>query len=242
MSDDDVLRLERRFRASGLVEDEAAWLRARARASRAQQRFRPALRYDRASGRADLKITYVSPGDCDPCSATTALLLLEDRLREQVLEPLTSIATDGDRTLFLTLALPTFDLGPARMRVGVYCVRGSAYFRATRQLALEAAAGVVYVPSLVAGMKELSVESAEDLVEDLESHGLQPQELPIALQWLPGDERPEVAPEEIREELDLPFLGTFTTDRRTGEGIEAALFAVVARAREAFLESGGLSA
>ena len=98
---------------------------------------------------------------------------------------------------------------------------------------------MIFVPSLVEGREEDTYKSAEHLGEDLRLAGTEPSEVPLVLQWLPGDSRPEGSPESLRDGLGLPFLAAFNTDRRTGQGIEAALFEVLAYARAAHLAVNG---
>lgn len=144
------------------------------------------------------------------------------------------IPLDGDRVLFCDVALPRFDLGPFRTLVSVHCAWGSTYYRATRRLVLLKAAGVVFVPSVLEGSLDETFESAEHLVEDLARHGVGPSDVPLALQWLPGAAGSgEIGDDDV--DFELPFVGTFVTSDAGGNGIEDALFAVVSRARAAFL-------
>ncbi|MCO5172072.1 MAG: hypothetical protein M9894_37715 [Planctomycetes bacterium] len=236
MSDARLRELERRFRASRSLDDEVAWLKEMRRVH-GSSRLRPAVRLDEPQGVVRYKVAYVSPCDAPRCPAWWALFLLHRALGDHGPDEVMVIANEGDRTLSFDAQLPQFDVGHFKARVSVFCAAGSVYFRATRRLVTKGAAGIVFVPSLVGGYD--SAQSAEDLKEDLRLHGVRPDELPMVLQWLPGDPRPEVSPESLRPELDLPFLATFTTDRRTGEGIEAALFEVLRLARAAHLEAGG---
>lgn len=238
MSDAHLRELERRYRASGSLEDEAAW-RKEVRRVRGGPRLRPMVPLDRETKLARYKIAYVSPSDATRCPATHALLLLHRALAAHAPGELTSIATEGDRTLFFDVHLPQFDLGDHEASVSVFCAAGSVYYRATRRLVTKAAAGIVFVPSLVKGYEAESCESADHLDEDLRLHGVSPDEVPMVLQWLPEGSRPEVSPEALRAELNLPFLATFNTDRRTGDGIAAALFEVLTLARAAHLEGDG---
>jgi hypothetical protein len=194
-------------------------------------------RLDREKKVADYKVAYVSPCDSKRCPATRALVLLHQALAPYSPGDLTSIATGGDRTIFFEVYLHAFDVGDHKARVGVHCASGAVYYRATRRLVTKAACGVVFVPSLVEGYEAGSLESAAHLKEDLNLHGVQPHEIPLVLQWLPGDSRPEVSPESLVDGLDLPFLARFTTDRNTGRGIEAALFEVLEHARANIQES-----
>lgn len=237
MSDADLRELERRFRETGSLEDEVAWLRELRRRG-GDPLLRPSLHVDPGARTVRYKIAYVSPCDSKKCPATRALVLLHDALRGYAPGGLTSIASEGDRTLSFEVDLPQFDIGDLRARVAVYCASGAVYFRATRRLVTKAASGIVFVPSLVEGRLQDSYESAEHLGEDLRAHGLDPSEVPLVLQWLPGDSRPEVSPAaSLRDRLGLPFRAAFSCDRNSGEGIELALFDLLQRARAAYLEA-----
>ncbi|MCA9631007.1 MAG: hypothetical protein KC766_25250, partial [Myxococcales bacterium] len=198
--------------------------------------FRSRVRIDPERRIASYKVAYVSPSDSKRCPATRAVELLHELAG---FEPgaLTSVANEGDRTLSFHVELAQFAIGDLRARVGVHCASGPVYFAETRRRTLQDAAAVVFVPSLVAGRENDTLELAEWLATDLEHLGVRPSELPLLLQWLPGDTRPEVSPRALAKRLVLPFRGSFVTDRNTGEAIAAALFEGLRLARRAHLEA-----
>jgi GTPase SAR1 family protein len=86
------------------------------------------------------KIVYYGPG---LCGKTTNLEVVHQRAPEKNRGELTSISTDGDRTLFFDY-MP-LDLGTvAGMRTAfqIYTVPGQVYYNSTRKLVLQGVDGV----------------------------------------------------------------------------------------------------
>ena len=111
------------------------------------------------------KIVYYGPG---MSGKTTNLEVVYQRAPEKNRGELTSISTDGDRTLFFDY-MP-LDLGTvAGMRTAfqIYTVPGQVYYNSTRKLVLQGVDGVVFVADSSAAMLEQNLESLRNLEENL---------------------------------------------------------------------------
>ena len=96
-----------------------------------------------AQKQINAKIVYYGPG---MSGKTTNLEVVHQRAPDQNRGDLTSISTDGDRTLFFDF-MP-LDLGTvAGMRTSfqIYTVPGQVYYNSTRKLVLQGVDGVVFV-------------------------------------------------------------------------------------------------
>ena len=95
-----------------------------------------------AQKQVNAKIVYYGPG---MSGKTTNLEIVHQRAPEQNKGDLTSISTDGDRTLFFDF-MP-LDLGTvAGMRTcfQIYTVPGQVYYNSTRKLVLQGVDGVLF--------------------------------------------------------------------------------------------------
>jgi hypothetical protein len=134
------------------------------------------------------KIVYYGPG---LSGKTTNLELVHEKVPKDRCGKLTSIATEGDRTLF-------FDFMPISLgkvagmdtKFQLYTVPGQTFYESTRRLVLQGADGVVFVADSQQDKMEENVESFENLKRNLRENGLNIEEIPLVLQYnkrdLPG--------------------------------------------------------
>ena len=97
---------------------------------------------------------------------------------------LISLATETDRTLFFDF-LP-MELGMIRgfrVRFQLYTVPGQVYYNATRKLVLKGADGVIFVADSQKEMMERNVESFQNLKENLRINSLDPDTIPLVVQY-----------------------------------------------------------
>lgn len=142
------------------------------------------------------KIVYYGPG---LCGKTTNIQLLHEKLSPDNRGKLISLATDTDRTLFFDF-LP-MDLGTVRgfkIRIQLYTVPGQVHYNATRKLVLKGADAVVFVADSQAEMKDQNIESLQNLKQNLKENDLDPNTIPLVLQYNKRD-LPGVVPVEVLE-------------------------------------------
>lgn len=139
----------------------------------------PLINY--ASREITCKIVYYGPGRS---GKTTNLLQIHSRIPEGRKGDLVSLATETDRTLFFDF-LPV-DLGTLsgfRTRLQLYTVPGQVYYDSTRKLVLRGADGVVFVADSQRAQFDENVASLLNLRQNLEAQGVDPDGIPLVLQY-----------------------------------------------------------
>ncbi len=135
-----------------------------------------------------------------------------------------SLATETDRTLFFDF-LP-IELGTIRgmkTRVQLYTVPGQVFYNATRRMVLKGADCVVFVADSQEPMLDANLESLANLRENLEANEIDPDDIPIVLQYNKRD-LPNALPVEIlNERLNPRALPFFEAVAMKGQGVEETL-------------------
>lgn len=175
-----------------------------------------------------VKIVYYGPG---LCGKTTNLKFIHEKANPGRRGKLLSIATETDRTLFFDL-LP-LDLGSVRgmkVRVQLYTVPGQVFYDATRRLVLRGADGVVFVADSQTAMMEANIESIKNLQENLIKNNVDPQKIPLVLQFNKRDLPETMSSGEmnniLRYRIDTPYTEACAL---TGEGVHETLKAIVSQ-------------
>ncbi len=172
-----------------------------------------------------MKLVYYGPG---LGGKTTSLQCIHQASPPETRGQIVSLATPVDRTLYFDfLPLRATSVRGHHVRLQLFTVPGQVYFNATRKLVLTGADGVVFVADSQPGRHDANLESLENLASNLEEQGRSLAEIPLVLQYNKRD-LPGVMP---TEELDLSLnaLGapSFGTSASSGEGVLAALDALV---------------
>ncbi|MHC4852967.1 MAG: GTP-binding protein, partial [Planctomycetota bacterium] len=127
------------------------------------------------------KIVYYGPG---MSGKTTNLEIVHQKAPENNKGDLTSISTDGDRTLFFDF-MP-LDLGTVagmRTKFQLYTVPGQVYYNSTRKLVLQGCDGVIFIADSDPEKMAENIESYDNLIENLQEYGKDIRELPHVLQY-----------------------------------------------------------
>src|SRR4029453_10293214 len=127
------------------------------------------------------KIVYYGPG---MSGKTTNLEIVHKKAPEANKGELTSIATEGDRTLFFDfMPLDLGTIAGMRTRFQLYTVPGQVYYNSTRKLVLQGVDGVVFVADSGAGMLQENLDSLKNLEENLNEYGKSLSTLPHVIQF-----------------------------------------------------------
>src|SRR3990172_8810749 len=156
--------------------------------------------FNYATKEITLKIVYYGPG---LSGKTTNLQHLHSVLNPENKGKLLSLSTESDRTLFLDF-LPV-ELGKIRdfsIRFQLYTVPGQVRYNATRKIVLKGADGVIFVADSQREMKEQNIESFENMRENLSSNNINPDEIPIILQYNKRDLQNISTIEELNNDLN----------------------------------------
>ncbi len=163
------------------------------------------------------KVVYYGPG---LCGKTTNLQYIHGKMNPESRGKLLSLATETDRTLFFDF-LP-MNLGKIRgfhVRFQLYTVPGQVYYNATRRLVLKGADAVVFVADSQKEMLGKNLESLENLNENLRANGLDPDTIPLVIQYNKRDLPNIMEIGELNGAInlrDVPFQSAIAV---TGEGV-----------------------
>jgi signal recognition particle receptor subunit beta len=170
------------------------------------------------------KVVYYGPG---LCGKTTNLQWIHEKLPIKNKGKMLSLATETDRTLFFDF-LP-IEIGTIRgmkTRIQLYTVPGQVFYNATRRMVLKGADAVCFVCDSQEAMLDANLESYENMRQNLEANEIDPDEIPVVLQYNKRD-LPNALPIEILNERmnphNYPFYEAIAV---RGAGVEDTLKAV----------------
>lgn len=174
--------------------------------------------FNYATKEITLKVVYYGPG---LSGKTTNLQYLHSVLNPETKGKLLSISTESDRTLFFDF-LPV-ELGKIRdfsIRFQLYTVPGQVRYNATRKVVLKGADAVVFVADSQVAMKEQNHESFENMRENLAANNINPDDIPVVLQYNKRDLKNIASLEELNGYLNsfnYPFI---ESSALSGAGVE----------------------
>jgi len=147
-----------------------------------------------------VKVVYYGPG---LSGKTTNLQYLHHTINSGTKGKLVSLPTESDRTLFFDL-LPV-NLGKIRdfsLRFQLYTVPGQVRYNATRKLVLKGADAVIFVADSQQEMREQNIESFKNMKENLIANNINPDEIPIILQYNKRDLPNILSIQELNRDLN----------------------------------------
>jgi hypothetical protein len=167
------------------------------------------------------KIVYYGPG---LSGKTTNLEIVHQKAPTGSKGKMTSIATEGDRTLFFDfLPLDLGEVAGMRTKFQLYTVPGQVYYNSTRKLVLQGADGVVFVADSNPTKMNENLESLQNLVENMEAHGMILGEHPFVLQYNKRDLPNALSMDEMNAKLNKWGLPTYEAVAVKGEGVLGTL-------------------
>jgi len=134
-----------------------------------------------ASHEVNTKIVYYGPG---LGGKTTNLRFLYSQLAPTIKGKMLSLATELDQTLFFDF-LPV-DLGSVRgykLRFHLYTVPGQVFYNASRKLVLKGVDGVVFVADSQKERLDETIESFENLIDNLRDYKRKLDDIPTIMQY-----------------------------------------------------------
>ncbi len=163
------------------------------------------------------KLVYYGPG---MSGKTTNLEMVHKRTPEAHKGDLTSISTDGDRTLFFDfMPLDLGEIAGMKTKFHLYTVPGQVYYNSTRKLVLNGADGVIFIADSSRSKLQENRESLENLRENLAEMGKEYAKFPIVLQWNKRDIEDAMPVEELERELNPMRFPTVEGIAAKGEGV-----------------------
>lgn len=163
------------------------------------------------------KIVFYGPG---MSGKTTNLEIVHQKAPEENKGELTSISTDGDRTLFFDfMPLDLGDVAGMRTKFQLYTVPGQVYYNSTRKLVLQGVDGVIFVADSAPDKMAENLESYDNLIENLKEYGKDVRELPHVIQYNKRDLPNALSVEHLDQEMNQFGVPTFEAVAKTGEGV-----------------------
>lgn len=183
------------------------------------------------------KVVFYGPG---MSGKTTNLEIVHQKAPEENKGELTSISTDGDRTLFFDfMPLDLGNVAGMRTKFQLYTVPGQAYYNSTRKLVLQGVDGIIFVADSDPEKMDENVESYSNLIENLAEYGKDIRELPHVIQYNKRDLPNALSVAEIDKILNKFGVPTFEAVACTGEGVFPTLKTVAAMVLESIEKSDG---
>ncbi len=174
--------------------------------------------FNYATKEITLKIVYYGPG---LSGKTTNLQYLHGVLNPETKGKLLSLSTESDRTLFFDF-LP-IELGRIRefsIRFQLYTVPGQVRYNATRKVVLKGADAIVFVADSQKEMREQNLESFSNMRENLFSNNINPDEIPIVLQYNKRDLKNIATVDELNAILNPYTYPVTEATAVNGQGVE----------------------
>lgn len=181
----------------------------------------------------NLKIVYYGPS---LSGKTTSLQYIHSRTRPDRRGELISLKTREDRTLYFDyMQFEMGEISGLKPRFNIYTVPGQVYYRGTRKLVLKGVDGIVFVADSQTKRLQENIEAVQDLYEDLEELGFNPQDIPLILQCNKRDMQDIMPVPFIKESMGLNGVPTYETVAIDGigvlDGLKNIINEVVAKAR-----------
>jgi len=127
------------------------------------------------------KIVYVGPS---LGGKTTNIQNIHGLIPDQNRTKLSSIDTEGDRTLFFDyFSMDLADIAGFKTKFLIYGVPGQPYYRSTRKMVLNGVDGLVFVADSDKSRLADNEESLEDLKGMLKEYGYDYNTLPLVFQY-----------------------------------------------------------
>jgi signal recognition particle receptor subunit beta len=173
--------------------------------------------FNHATREMTAKIVYYGPG---LCGKTTNLLVIFDKLDPKNRGKMLSLATKTDRTLFFDL-LPVDigKVGPFNLKIQLYTVPGQVFYNETRKLVLKGSDAVVFVADSQPSMVESNRDSFQNLLENLQENQLDPNDIPIVIQYNKRDIPGVLSVDELQERLQFDGYPYVEASAVQGEGV-----------------------
>ena len=185
------------------------------------------------------KVVFYGPG---MSGKTTNLEIVHQKAPEENKGELTSISTDGDRTLFFDfMPLDLGNVAGMRTKFQLYTVPGQVYYNSTRKLVLQGVDGVIFVADSDPDKMDENVESYANLIENLAEYGKDVRELPHVIQYNKRDLPNALPVAEIDQVLNKFGVPTFEAVAYTGEGVFPTLKTLAAMVLESIEKIDGRS-
>lgn len=165
-----------------------------------------------------LKIVYYGPG---LSGKTTNIQYLHSKIPPDRKGKLLSLATETDRTLFFDFMPVTLGkVGDFIVKFQLYTVPGQVRYNATRKLVLKGADAVVFVADSQTALREQNMESYENMIENLKGNNLDPNDVPIVIQYNKRDLDDVMSINTLNRDVNPAGHKTVSAEAINGTGVD----------------------
>ncbi|WP_373046687.1 GTP-binding protein [Vulgatibacter sp.] len=139
------------------------------------------VQINQAQRELSLKVVYYGPA---LSGKTTNLMALHERVSSDVRGRLLSVDTRDDRTLFFDM-LPVFfrTASDLKVKIKLYTVPGQVMHASTRRLVLQGADAVAFIADAQKSAAQANNDAWRNMVEDMRANGLDPESMPLVIQF-----------------------------------------------------------
>ena len=170
------------------------------------------------------KIVYYGAG---LCGKTTNLQYIHSKTDPHSRGEMVSLETEADRTLFFDLLpLEVGKIGGMRVRVQLYTVPGQVFYNTTRKLVLKGVDGIVFVADSQVRALDATLESFENLKQNLEEFNKPLESIPFVFQFNKRDIRNIHSVEMLNRCLNANGYEVFGAAALHGIGVFETLKAI----------------
>jgi signal recognition particle receptor subunit beta len=156
--------------------------------------------FNYATKEITIKIVYYGPG---LSGKTTNLQYLHSIFDPAKRGKLLSLATEADRTLFFDfLPIELGKISDFSIRFQLYTVPGQVRYNATRKLVLKGADAIVFIADSQRVMSEQNIESLKNMHENLIANSINPDDIPVILQFNKRDLPNILSVNELNKDLN----------------------------------------
>ena len=156
------------------------------------------MHLDYAAKELTVKLVYYGPA---LSGKTTNLQSIHWLSTPDTCGELMTLETQNDRTLFFDmLPITVASTSGLRVRIKLFTVPGQAMHNATRRIVLQGTDGVAFIADSQLSENEHNRASFSNLCENLEENGIDPDRVPIVIQFNKRD-MPNILSDEQLEEM-----------------------------------------
>lgn len=165
-----------------------------------------------------LKLVYYGPG---LSGKTTNLERIYENPKIAGKGKMITMSTETDRTIFFDFLPMELTTGSGyKVRVQIYTVPGQVFYDATRRLVLKGADGVVFVVDSQKELLEANIDSFKNLMDNLIINKIDPEKIPIILQYNKRDLNNVLSIEELQKVFNqAQKYSFFEASAVKGEGV-----------------------
>ncbi|MFQ5900919.1 MAG: ATP/GTP-binding protein [Thermodesulfobacteriota bacterium] len=178
-----------------------------------------------SSREVNCKIVYYGPG---LCGKTTNLNFVYNKIKPEAKGKMISLATETERTLFFDfLPISLGEIKGFKTRFHLYTVPGQIFYDASRKLILKGVDGIVFVADSQIERLDASIESFENMKENLQEQGYDLAKIPYVIQYNKRDLSNIIPTRELKSLLNVNGVPEFESIAFQGIGVFDTLKGIV---------------